>query len=113
MKIVDVPKAIKVAVKSGGEIELEFADWLQGALDCYEPLGKGAKACRQSIKLNAILDEQKAKLPTQDNKNVLRFEDADFDVVKAACEAMAWNPAVNRRSGEFWSALEKAQDVKA
>jgi len=110
MKIIDVPKPIeKVPLRllqgnaiAVTELTMNFGEWLLHALDAYKEHGKGAKAARAGARILSAVEVA---------DGVLRLEDGDHDIMKAALEAMDWNPAVNNRAARFWEAFEKAQDV--
>lgn len=105
MKIVAVPgTCIETATPEGRKKSLSFVEWCQTALDLYAPLGKGPKAARQAAKIFEALEKA---------NGTIAFEDADFDVLKAATEACDWIAKINRQAEPYWSAVEKAQDVTA
>jgi hypothetical protein len=110
MKIIDIPEPVmlKAHDDTGKEVGIKFpfAMFAEQALDQYEPLGQGAKNARQAFKIHGILEGISGQKPVP-------FEDADFDVLKAAVEKAKWKPAAARQCVSYFEAIEKAQDVPA
>lgn len=118
MKIIDVPKAIDIpvivlspigAVDPDATKPSNFKEFLQVSLDSYKPLGHGLDKVRQSFKIAGIVSS--IEEPTEEKKTSIQFEDADFDVVKAAVGAMEWKPGFARHVLPFYEAVEAAQSV--
>ena len=105
MKVVDVPEVVKIPLTLEETRDFTFVEFLRGAFDQYEPFGQGIANVRQALKLHGQLD-------TLNGEKVIRFEDADFTVMKSAVEKSKWRPAVSRYLISFFDAVEKAQDVK-
>lgn len=106
MRVVDIPGAVKVDMPGLTEPkEVTFQEFVAGALDQYEEMGKGIKQVRQAVKLHTILDGINGE------KNV-QFEDADFEVVKAAVEKAGMIPKAARQMVAFYEAVEGAEQVK-
>lgn len=107
MKIIDIPEPVvlKAHDEDGKEVGVKFpfAMFAEQALDQYEPLGQGAKNARQAFKLHGIISGI-------NGQKVVRFEDADFDVVKAAVEKAKWKPVAARQCVSYFEAIEKAKD---
>ena len=99
MRVIEVPAP---AVLDNAQKPFCFSDFLQTALDGYPPCGKGPKQIRQAAKIAGVLE-------SLDGTKTLSLEDADYEVVHQAIEAMAWNPSVARRIVPFFDAVEKAQ----
>jgi hypothetical protein len=104
MKILDVPKDAEITVPTGQKMPLTFKGWLQIALDQYSPLAMGVKNMRLAAKISQTIDEANGSM---------KFEDAEFEHVKAAVEGCKFNPAVVKHFGSFLDSMEKVQEVKA
>ena len=100
-KVIDVPEPVKL----NGKDDFKFAEFLEAALDMYEPLGKGIKSIKQAVKIHTILE-------AMNGEKTLRLEDADFEVVKAAVDAGKWLPKAARLMLPYFEALEAPQNVK-
>jgi len=104
MKIIDAPSPVVFEAKDdkGNAVvqEFPFKKFLQTSVESYEPAGKGIRMIRQADKiLNAI----------EGMDGHLTLEDEEFNVLKAAVEAMPWKPPAARKFIPFYEAVEKAQ----
>jgi hypothetical protein len=112
MKIIDIPKPVeaKLKIMDNGTVkeitkEISFLAFLSDACDSYKPFASGPKQARQYDKIMNVIE-------SINGENSVRFEDADFNILKAAIEEAQWvTPGINRAYIPFYDAIEKAQDV--
>jgi len=110
-RIIDVPayvakvhlSVMKDRVLSEADLEFDFRKWATMGLETYAPLGKGRANQRLAESIFSKIEEE--------GKTAIKLENAEYDTLKAASEAMDWLPAANRKFGPFYEALEKAQEV--
>lgn len=107
MKIIEVPAAIKVKLRTQDgdkETDGKFAEWATNVLDFYSEV-KTVKQVRQVQKIADALEVA---------NGTVSLEDADYDLLKAAVEAYPTKlpPFIVRQHLSFVDAIEKAQEVK-
>jgi hypothetical protein len=100
-----VPGAITVR-HEGNTKETAFGEFLRMALDAYNPLGHGTSNIRKAVKIHE-------KVEGINGAAELVVEDEEHRTIKAAVEAMEWNPAAARQMIPFFDAVEKAEDGEA
>ena len=108
MRIIDIPAAVPVMQHNpdgtnAGKKDETFQHFLVGAIDTHKEFGHGITKVRQGVKIHAAVMEA---------NGVLRLEDADYDMLKAAVEGCPWMPRYARECITFFDALENAQQLK-
>lgn len=114
MKVIDVPKPVKVkllAKKADNIVEeveqkITFSEFLIGACEGYKEFAKGPQMARQYNKIMDVVE-------SANGAKSIQFEDEDFKVVKGAVDSASWNtPNINRSYIPFYDAVDSAEDVK-
>jgi hypothetical protein len=104
MKILDIPATVTVKPVGGqGEPrQLPFREFCLTHIDTYAEI-KMTGQIRQIAKIAAALEGDAA---------TFQLEDAEYELLKAACGAPKFLPGVCRQVVSYYDALDKAQDVK-
>jgi len=116
MKVIEVAKPVEIPLSVLDPLapgakdktsKATFFEFCRVSLDSYEKLGKGPAQIRQAIKIHGAIDTAEEEMAT-----TLVLEDADYDVLKDAVEAMAWKPGYARRVIAFYDAVLNPQPVE-
>jgi hypothetical protein len=101
VKIITVPQ--EITVKLGTEEKgFPFKTTLISHLDSYGEL-KTVSQVRDAAK---IIDAIEA------GNGTIALEDAQFDILAAACKKAVYHPAITRQLLSYYDAMDTAQDVK-
>lgn len=97
MKIITVPEDIKV-----GEKAFSCKEVLMLQLDNYGEV-KTISMVRQAQKVAEAIEK---------GNGTITLEDAEYDLLKAACQKIVFLPGAARKLLPFYEAVESAQAVK-
>jgi len=98
MKLVKVPDPVKVE----GVKEIPFKEWLVTHMDSFEGV-KTPSQVRQAAKIVDVIEKSNGEIA---------FEDADYEVMKAAIQKTPYFPKIARQLVGYYDAFDKAEEVK-
>ena len=101
MRIITVPATVEAELR-GQKLPFTFKEFLMAHLDAYAEV-KTVSMVRQVSKVAEVIEKA---------TDTMSFEDADYNLVKAACDKVALVPALSRQVVSYWDAVEKAEEVK-
>lgn len=108
MRQIKIPDVVTIELESGdsrsAKFQVSFFKFMEVQLDGYGENEKRTPV--QMRQVNKVLDRVSAAT------DMLNLEDADFDLVKAACKVSQFVPRVGRKLLAFFDAIEAAQEVK-
>lgn len=100
MKIVTVPQDITIKFGDGEKV-FTCKEVLLFQLDTYAEV-KTLSMVRQAAKVAEAIEK---------GNGTISLEDADYDLLKAACQKIAYVTKVSRQLIPFYEAVEKAEAV--
>lgn len=103
MKIVKVPENVKVKIGEESTDIFTFKKVLTDHIDSYGE----TKTVTQLRQASKIIDKIEAA------NDSLSLEDADYEILKAACSKIVYKPLVARQMLSYYDAVEKAESVSA
>jgi hypothetical protein len=104
MKVIEIP--VSVVLKPWNEQmkaeEMSFKKWALLHIDTYSEV-KAPGQIRQCFKIASAMESA---------GSTVQLEDADYDLLKAACSQPKLMPGASRQLVAYFDAIDAAQDVK-